>query len=212
MKPSLLIFSGAGASRGVSQDKYPMALDFRRRLPREITTNKLYSALNGYLTSMHGSDAYDIEHVLWELGSLIESLNRWADEGNFPTYLLSSEHITAITGANHQGATTRGQFLRLRGLAIELENKINENVYEFYSQDPTEEELSRSWIPLLQWASDGRFEALDVVTTNYDLVIENAVGYINTALDLGHTQGLRPGIALERWSSTTNRTGLLGNL
>lgn len=69
MNKSLIIFAGAGASRGVSKEKYPTAVDFKKKLPEDVTRQELYVQLDRYLQKQV-KGTIDIEHVLWELGNI----------------------------------------------------------------------------------------------------------------------------------------------
>jgi hypothetical protein len=210
---SLIVFAGAGASRGVSGDKYPMALDFRKRLPDVIKQSDLYQRLIAHL-EQQGLKDIDIEHVLWELGRLNETIREWTEPERLASRLLSSNEIASITGMNTQGPSVHNQFHNLFNISQNLQDQINERVYEFYSQPPQPEELKRSWIPLLEYLSESEFNRIDIVTTNYDLVIEAALDTIPDApVSMGFRQGLYPGIELRAWrDNTPSQRGLLTKL
>jgi hypothetical protein len=209
---SLLIFAGAGASRGVSKEKYPMALDFRRRLPPEITDDLLYQRLVAHLENITSHDFIDIEHVLWELGQLITNLDYFTNRSKLAGLFLMQNWLVELTGVQLHGPQIQSQFEQLKGAAIRLQNRINERVYEFYSQLPTDDELQRSWLPLLSFATK-TFDDVDIVTTNYDLVIESALMHLNTSkIDAGYSTGLYPLIDLKRWSNSSSRIGMLTKL
>lgn len=210
---SLIVFAGAGASRGVSGEKYPMALDFRQRLPDSITQSRLYQRLIAHLETS-GLGAIDIEHVLWELGRLNETTKEWTGTERFASQLLSSNEIVNVTGVNAPGTVTHNQFQNLLNISQSLQDQINERVYEYYSQPPQSDELERSWIPLLQYLMKSKFDKIDIVTTNYDLVIEAALDTISDApVSMGFRQGLYSGIELRAWrDSTLSQHGLLTKL
>lgn len=209
---SLIIFVGAGASRGVSEKKYPMALDFRKRLPDSITSSKLYVQLNAHLRQGGDGEHIDIEHVLWELGRVRDNLSEWTDGASFANYLLRTNQIGTIVPANHNGQQTHNQFVALKNEISQLQNKINERVYEFYSQTPDEGELNNSWVPLMEYFKNHEFKTVDIVTTNYDLVIEAALERIKGGtINNGFKQGIFPGIDLELWQGD-GRQGLLTKL
>lgn len=210
---TLLIFAGAGASRGVSSTKYPMALDFRKRLPKSITSSHLYLQLVEHLRQSRLADGVDIEHVLWELGRLSELLGEWVDPQRFAAYLLTSNQIGSIAQSNNSGPGVHGQFSHLRTVVHHLQDQINERVYEFYSQAPEKNELKSSWLPLLEHLSSASFDQVDIVTTNYDLVIEHALELLPSVdVNMGFSQGLYPGINLPAWRSTDSQGGLLTKL
>lgn len=209
---SLLIFAGAGASRGVSKSKYPMALDFRNRLPPEINNDQLYVRLEAHLQNITSKDQIDIEHILWELGNLITSLDYFTNKNKLAGLMLANNWIHEIAASQIHGPHIQAQFAQLKNLATVLQNRINERVYEFYAQLPSEEELLRSWVPVLNYVSE-RFDFIDIVTTNYDLVIESALEHIQIKkIDSGSTTGLYPVIDTKRWSNLNDRTGMLTKL
>lgn len=210
---SLIIFAGAGASRGVSAEKYPMAIDFRERLPEEITGTPLYRQLIDYL-KLDYREGVDIEHVLWEIGRLIEAIDKWTDGASFGAQLLKTNQISVIVPANIPAQQTHEQLLRLKEVALRLQGEINKQVYKYYSQHPSESELGRSWLPLLHLIGSKKFFRVDIVTTNYDLVIENAIEAMDEyPIDLGYINGVSPRIDLERWrEGSSARLGMLTKL
>jgi hypothetical protein len=189
MQGNLIIFAGAGASRGVS-DKYPTALDFLKQLPKEVTQRPLYRMLHLHFTEhKKPEEVIDIETVLWELGTLMETLKEFTEPQRFLARALSNGRTGAELSLQHLNQHTVSQASSLRHTASELQNAINKNIYEFYSQAPGEDELERSWLPLMRWVA-GTFVRVDIVTTNYDLVIEHALEKV-PALQIQRTE--RPG-------------------
>lgn len=200
MQSNLIIFAGAGASRGVSKEKYPTAIDFRRRLPDDVTATPLFRQLDDYLTRMRGKDVVDIEHVLWELGRLVETLEEMTAKETFAAELLTTNQVIAITGHQNQGQATHSQLNQLKQIALALQNLINQNIYDFYAQAPSDEELRQTWVPLLEWASTSSFARVDLVTTNYDLILEYALRLVPALrVDAGLGQDVLPVIDLHRW-------------
>jgi len=88
------------------------------------------------------------------------------------THLLSSNQLSEMVSI--AGPQVHQSFVTFQSQVKQLQNKINERVYDFYSQVPEQNELDRSWLPLLKKMASGGFERIDIVTTNYDLVIEVA--------------------------------------
>lgn len=210
---SLIVFAGAGASRGVSGEKYPMALDFRRRLPEEIKTDHLYVQLHKHLARSGLGEEVDIEHVLWELGRLSEAITEWTDPSRFASRLLSSNQISQVSPSSNSGPAVHGQFEQLRNVINRLQDRINERVYDFYSQTPSVDELQRSWLPLLEHLASQDIKRIDIVTTNYDLVIEEALEALNTTkISMGLRQGVLPGVNLNAWRSLDSSSGMLTKL
>lgn len=142
-----------------------MALDFRKRLPDVIKQSDLYQKLIAHL-ELNGLKDIDVEHVLWELGRLNETTKEWTEPERLASRLLSTNEIAGITGMNIQGPSVHNQFQNLFLISQNLQDQINERVYEFYSQPPQLDELKRSWIPLLEYLSESEFKRIDIVTTN----------------------------------------------
>lgn len=207
---SLIIFAGAGASRGVSRDKYPMALDFLERLPDNIKDSHLYKQLLTYHELSNPGTSVDIENVLWELGQLDGALKEFTQEGLFASKLLSNNQLREPP-SGISGQQIQQELIQLKYQVNLLQNNINERVYEFYSQLPEHEELERSWLPLLKKAASKDFDLIDIVTTNYDLVIEEALdSFKDINIRTGHTSGRYPSVDLKEWH--TPSTGLLTKL
>jgi hypothetical protein len=211
---NLIIFAGAGASRGVSGEKYPMALDFKKRLPDAITSSPLYMQLHHHLSAKGLGENIDIEHILWELGQLFNVVEEWTTNDRFATALLLNNQVGQITQQVHiPGGTVFTQFESLKNITRALQEAINERVYDYYSKPPDQEELKRSWLPLLDVVETANFGCVDIVTTNYDLVIESvlqakAIGSIS----MGFSQGLFPGIDLSAWKNAPRSQGMLTKL
>jgi hypothetical protein len=211
---NLIVFAGAGASRGISGEKYPMALDFRKRLPSIITNSPLYQTVVQHIASSEGADELDIEHILWELGRLSAAIGAWTDSDTLAANLLTSNRLEGLVGSNVPWPNVHAQIMRLRSLCNTLQDQINERVYDYYSKLPTDEEMRRSWIPFLDRLYSLEPTRLDIVTTNYDLVIEAALrSTSNTRVGLGVQEGMYPSIDIGDWRTLNTRTpGMLTKL
>jgi hypothetical protein len=212
MEGNLIIFAGAGASRGVAKDKYPTAVDFKQRLPEDVTGQYLFQQLDDYLREQVNGPV-DIEHVLWELGRLIEAIDEFTSKDRFATRLLTKNQISSATGHQNPGHQTYAQFGQLGAVAHNLSNSINQNIYGFYSQEPTPVELEASWLPLLRWTA-GVFARIDITTTNYDLVLEHALRQVpSLRVGTGEAPEVLPRIDLNRWDGDgPSDSGLLTKL
>jgi len=219
MERNLIIFAGAGASYGVAKDKYPMAVGFRQNLPEPVTSHYLYQQLQNFLSRRIEGGAFDIEHVLWALDQLLQGLREFTGGDGFGAYLLSGNQISQVSGnypKDPNGQHTLGQFNRVAQRAQELKDAINSNIYDFYAKPPTEGELDRSWTPLLQWAAGAGFSQIDLVTTNYDLILEYAMERVGASLRVEEGWKRRVSettLDLIRWDSESSSTsGLLTKL
>lgn len=209
---SLIIFAGAGASRSVSENQYPMAVDFRKRLPIEVTDSTLYKLLITHLEKSYSTEIIDIEHILWELGTLKNTLSEQIKSGSFFKELLNRNKIASVI-QSAQGQLTYNLLQELELKVTNLYNTINEQVYSLYSEAPEESSLNETWIPFLKEIEDSGFNKVDIVTTNYDLVIEEALEKLNfDNVDTGFVEGIRPGIKLDNWLNYSGEKGLLTKL
>src|SRR5262245_43169983 len=113
---NLIIFAGAGASRGVSE-KYPTALDFLRQLPQVVTNLPLYKLLHLHFTEQQPNDAIDIETILWELGRLVDTLRELAEQPRFLVQAIRTGRIQAELGLQHLNPNVADQARHMRSLA-----------------------------------------------------------------------------------------------
>lgn len=187
-----------------------MTVEFRERLPAEITESILYKRVIDQIKRGGEENQIDIEHVLWELGLLNEALNAWTEQNLMTTHLLSSNQLSEMVSI--PGPQVHQSFVAFQAQVKQLQNKINERVYDFYSQVPEQNELDRSWLPLLNKVASGGFDRIDIVTTNYDLVIEVAIDALDSfKIRTGHRHGSVPGVDLSAWDSNSSE-GLLTKL
>lgn len=190
-----------------------MALDFKKRLPEWITQDKLYRLLIGFLGGSISADEIDIEHVLWELGSMVDAISTLTTDKNFSAHLLRSNQMTDLVGSNVNWAEVQARLESVRGQVDSLQGRINAHVYDLYSKEPLQAELENTWHPLLDEVKSANFDLVDIVTTNYDLVIEAALSTRSyLGVDLAFREGLWPGIRLEEWRAPDLSTGLLTKL
>lgn len=196
---SIVIFAGAGASRGVSAKKYPMALDFKKRLPEGVLKNPLYVALDKFL-AQHNSDGADIEHVLWELAILAQASEYLTRVGGFGHFVLQQNLLQKLSGSGQSGGDSITQHSNFNRQVGALKDQINSCVYDFYSLEPTMEELMGSWFPLLNLISSLGFESVDIVTTNYDVVLESVMdGLPDAPFKLPATSGRFSSLDVDAW-------------
>lgn len=207
----ILIFAGAGASRGLSQERYPMALDFRKRLPEEIISNRLFQAVEDCVLRTQRLSQADIEHILWELNAARVAFAQ-VSNGTFAAELLATNLIRQIIGDGPVSGQSIIQVTSAIGHHIDaLVDKINALVYKLYSKTPSAEELDRTWMPLLTSDDLQAFDRIDVVTTNYDMVLETAIRKSNVNVSLGYTDGIFQEVDVNQWTGES-RCGLLTKL
>lgn len=210
----LVIFAGAGASRGVSGEKYPTTVEFFKKLPSGIKDDGLFKSLIQFFDAKNAGQAIDIELVLWELKQLSDVFSQF-DGDNFAAHLLRSGDIRSITGHQSDPGATYGQFSQFRmGSLSRLIDSINAQVYDLYSGIPEPQELMDSWEPLLRWVGERGFAACDLVTTNYDLVIEHALeSHQQLRISTGvRRRGNLQDLDLDEWKNPTEGFGRLTKL
>jgi hypothetical protein len=207
----ILIFAGAGASRGLSQERYPMALDFRRRLPDEIVSNQLFQAVENCVLRTQKLAHADIEHILWELNAARTAFAQ-VTSGTFAAELLATNQVRQIIGDGPVNGQSIVQVTSAIGSHIDaLVDKINALVYKLYSKTPTSEELDRTWMPLLTDPAVQTFDRIDVVTTNYDMVLETAIRKSKANVSLGYADGIFQEVDVNEWKGES-QLGLLTKL
>lgn len=207
----ILIFAGAGASRGLSQERYPMALDFRKRLPEEIISNRLFQTVEECVLRTQELSQADIEHILWELNAARAAFAQ-VSSGTFAAELLATNLVRQIIGEGQVSGPSIIQVTSAIGHHIDaLVDRINALVYKLYSKTPSTEELDRTWMPLLKADGLQTFDRIDVVTTNYDMVLETAIRKSNVNVSLGYTDGIFQEVDGNQWTGESQR-GLLTKL
>jgi hypothetical protein len=233
-----LVFAGAGASTAVDREQYPTTVAFYQKLPQKIKDNEFIQAIEGWVRNTHGAgkSPLDIEVVLWaveELSAFIDKLS----SPDFPFYALRSNLLTEWTRVHQSspmpaiGAAV-SKYSSLMPTLEQLRSEINQKVYDLYAQLPTSNQLAGNWLPLLEGLRESGFQ-VEIATTNYDLIIEQALELVNwdlkpatgrpdtgvyRYLDLGVWRNpLRPGGALTKlhgsvdWSYMSGGQILFGN-
>ena len=210
----IVLFAGAGASKAVDSNQYPTTIEFFERLPDEIRQAKPFDAVLTYLKAQQHSDIIDIEQVLWALTEWVEFEGTMTDVRRVPGWLLEENRIANITDQNTDWRAPINVASSLAKTVKTLISGINKHVYEWYSPLPTQKQLDRSWLPLLRGLLqiDPRVE---VFTTNYDLVLEQAVHTAQLPIDTGRIGGVQPILDVGLWDprdSSRNGKGLLTKL
>ncbi|MCC6071799.1 SIR2 family protein [Massilia sp. GCM10020059] len=188
-----------------------MALDFRKRLPEDIISNRLFQAVESCVLRTQGLSQVDIEHILWELNAARAAFAQ-VSSGTFAAELLATNQIRQIIGDGAVSGQSIIQVTSAIGHHIDaLADKINALVYKLYSKTPSVEELDRTWMPLLTADGLQKFDKIDVVTTNYDMVLETAIRKSKTNVSLGYADGIFQEVDINQWAGESQR-GLLTKL
>jgi len=173
--PTVVVFAGAGASRSVNESQYPTTVEFIRRLPDRILKQSAFELISEYLRSHPVAGALiDIELLLSALQDLEAFFALLSDPESVPGWVLRSDRLQRLAGPEvpHSSITERAP--ALRAAVSSLVDHINAQVFDIYSRIPEPFELEMNWLPLLEGIVDSGY-ALELFTTNYDLVIEAAL-------------------------------------
>lgn len=197
----ILVFVGAGGSAAVDPEQYPTTVEFFKRLPPEITGDRLFQLVCEFLTTQGRLDEQiDIEKVLWTLGEFEDdsapffsnSMLRWITTGNQLGQLVGSGVDTA--NVSLMLSVTCGQKLK------PLRERINAQVHKFYDKLPDEGKLS-AWVALLRKLEE-LDPVLEIFTTNYDRVLERVIRLAGKKVATGREDdGDRTGLNTALWDN-----------
>ena len=191
-KRIITIFAGAGASKAVNPDQYPTTIEFFQSLPSVITNDELFKFIIQFLKK--DTEVVDIELVLWRLEELSQFCELAMDQHQLPGWLLTGNRLMlAINQKNnnvgHLVNIAKGASSRVK----ELKDAINAQVYNLYSQLPSPDNLRETWIPLLKPLIKSKAK-IEIVTTNYDVVLESALDLLGEELDVNVDTGWKGSI------------------
>ena len=212
----ILVFVGAGGSAAVDPKQYPTTVGFFEKLPDEITNDGLFSNVRKFLQTQKGKEIIDIEDVLGALGELQETFKNMHDPTNIVGRAMGGRLVGSINGIADFGAFQGSIAALERDLITPLKDKINEQVYKFYGIRPAPEKLS-AWIQLLKGLKEIN-PAIEIFTTNYDRVLEDATKQADMNMEYGVVHdGLDTYVDYSLWSPRkrplpNNRRGLLTKL
>jgi hypothetical protein len=197
----IIVFAGAGASKAVDRERYPTTVEFFQRLPTEITSRPLYRLLSAYLGLRLGGAQSDIEHLLWSLDELRTFLRSANDPSTLIGWFVQNNRLAEITG----NSNNLGAFLNTsENAAVEADmlwDQVNRIVYDLYSHEPDQGQLEDNWLPLLRGLEE-LDATLELVTTNYDAVLEKAVEVAGWKIDTGRSGALRPQLNVSPWRAS----------
>lgn len=224
----ILVFAGAGASAAVDPEQFPTTAEFYRRVPTHIQNNPWYREASSFLKSLDSQNPIDIEQVLGALREMQDYCANSLDIRTFPGWVLAPgqsrfSRLSESSEIEHDPFAYLDDILdAMRGSSNsleELQGDINALVYELYAASPSDEALT-IWIRFFE--SMARYELdTEVFTTNYDLVLENAIraGRLGKRIGTGRvTDGISIMIDPAIWHtslekpSTKDRAGLLTKL
>ena len=209
---SIAILAGAGASKAVNPEMYLTTEDFYKRLPESVTGSPLFRSVVDYLQNSQAS--IDIEVVLWELQKLEAFLDARSLAG-IVNWMIDGDRIVKAVGIQ----TGLSNFVQVSDAALgeirQLDDSINQCVYQFYGESPQEAALKANWLPLLEGILLHKC-TVNLFTTNYDPVIEKAISSLSDGgkFDDGFVvDGAYRNLDVDRWKNAhLNHTSLLTKL
>ena len=214
-------------------DLYPTTAEFFNRVPETIRNNSWFGEATSFLKSIDSTGQTDIEDLLGALRQMQEYCDRSLDTKRFPGWVLAPgqgrfSRLSSTSNSNQDEFIDYDPFAHLDDIVAalgenrtsldELQGDINALVYSFYAAPPRDDSL-KPWVTLLQFLE--RHNVLtEVFTTNYDLVLENAirVGGFEESIGTGRVSDVKLVIDLGIWheqsygSADSNAAGLLTKL
>lgn len=181
----ILVFAGAGSSAAVDSKQYPTTIEFFNRLPDNIKQDRLFAEVCNFLASQREKgQPVDIEEVLWTLDELQDYCSVSSDTDTMPGWIMRDNRInsfipnmSSVHPRFHEGMRD------LSGRIVSLQGRINEQVYEFYGRSPEAGKLT-PWTELLKLFANYD-PTIEIFTTNYDLVLENAIKSSEIPIETG---------------------------
>jgi hypothetical protein len=193
-----LIFAGAGASYAVDSDAYPMTVQFFDKLPASIRDHLLVKAITAHMPEKFGDGPPDVEKILWCLEELGDHLGAIDDPKNPASWFLPNNTLPGLVGTTENVAGYVATARAARKVATRLRNDIAAKVYEFYSGAPTQASLAGNWQELFNLLATKSYWP-DIVTTNYDLVIEHAAEFAGQPINYGKGRGVVSVLDADIW-------------
>ncbi|MCY4387727.1 MAG: SIR2 family protein [Desulfurellaceae bacterium] len=169
----ILVFVGAGGSAAVDPEQYPTTVEFFERLPDDITGDGLFIKIREFLRHKKGEEPIDIEEVLWNLDELQGYFQASLNANNMAGWIMAGNRIKQLIGNAPDLTHLLSGMVNLEAQILTLKNKINAQVYNFYATPPDPEKLS-NWVRLLKGLEEVD-PAIQIFTTNYDLVLETVI-------------------------------------
>lgn len=201
----ITIFAGAGASMAVNTKKFPATKEFFTQLPNDIKENKLFNEIVNFIKQEEINESLiDIEEILFPLYKLREMLVSTENKKNAFGWLLNANRLPSLTNTKDVSQIFIDMTSKLHNQTRNLINMINEQVYNLYYQNPDKKELQSNWSFLLKLLME-KNDQIEIFTTNYDLVIESALHFLDNnrhKVITGRAEGPAPIIEPDMWPST----------
>ena len=187
--------------------RFPTTVQFFERLPKKLATDPLVGLLKVRCADKFGPGPVDVEKILWSLSELEDFFSRVSDRAS-PVQWVSENNAIQTAVSSQHGIN---QFVHLSSVASarirSLKEAISALVFDFYSHEPDGSELDDTWNPLLTGLSKKGYW-LDLVTTNYDLIIETSIRATKLAIGNGFREGPVRRLNIDTWRDVVNGTAL----
>ena len=209
----IIVFAGAGASKAVNPHRYPTTVEFFERLPEQVKSNKLFQLALEYL-GKQVEGPLDIEHVLWLIKDLREFTSKAFDATSVVGWFLQSNRLAQLTPGSYNLEPLQPVVHDVTARIDSLWSSINALVYDLYGEPPKPDELEGNWVPLLTGLME-KSNLVELVTTNYDIVIEEAITITNAPVVTGRTTAIQPTLDKRKWDPrdpTVEAVALFGRL
>lgn len=178
----ILVFVGAGGSAAVDPEQYPTTVEFFKRLPPEVTGDRLFQFVCEFLRTRRRDEQIDIEKVLWTLGEFENDSAPFSDPNSMLGWMATGNQFSQLTASGLDNANVPEVLSEICGNQLKpLRERINAQVHKFYDKRPDESKLSAwdegrlpAWVVLLR-ELENLDPVLEIFTTNYDLVLERVI-------------------------------------
>ena len=176
----ILVFAGAGASNAVDCKQYPTTVGFFESVPPEIASNPQFTAACEFLSFQDVGINRDIESVLGALSQVRDYSAKSCDTGSFPGWMFVPgtgrlRRFNPNSGFNPDAFLSHfvPEMEAIVKTIDSLKDDINALVYQFYASEPNKSKL-KNWITLILELTRIS-QDVEIFTTNYDVVLENAI-------------------------------------
>ena len=177
----ILVFAGAGASAAIDPDQYPTTVEFFERIPAALKENTWFEHASQFESKEKGNSILDIEQILSALGQMLNYCTDSYDTATFSGWMLADDRFRNLANARIVDERLEVPYLsdfvremqNERSRIEDLQGDLYSLVYQFYAPLPPIEALA-IWISLIETLMDP-YRSLEIFTTNYDRVIEQAI-------------------------------------
>ena len=180
----ILVFVGAGGSAAVDHKRYPTTRKFFERLPDDIKNEGLFIQVCDFLRKQ-GRETYDIEDVLGLLDTYETHCAPLTDPTTLIGATMSGSFSMGITGIQDWQGFQKSTGKSSRDQIKPLNDRIKEHFFTVYADDwSLSAKRLGMWVRFLTGLKAIEPD-LEVVTTNYDCVLESAFREAHINIGMG---------------------------